>query len=72
LREALGRNRWAVAGVTVKQAAEVLQATSYGLKQQTHSRTTYLAGMQSAIRLLLAAGGLVSSNRQRPRKEQHT
>jgi AcrR family transcriptional regulator len=58
LHDALGRQRWPVPGVTVEQAAEVLQATSYGLKQQTSSRADYLAGMQSAIGLVLAAGGL--------------
>jgi AcrR family transcriptional regulator len=58
LHDALGRRQWPAPGVTVEQAAEVLQATSYGLKQQTSSRTGYLAGMQSAIALILAAGGL--------------
>ena len=60
LHDALGRQHWPVPGVTVEQAAQVLQATSYGLKQQTGSRTDYLAGMQSAIGLILAAGGLGS------------
>jgi len=60
LHDALSRRHWPVPGVTVEQAAEVLQATSYGLKQQTSSRTGYLGGMQSAIGLILAAGGLAS------------
>jgi AcrR family transcriptional regulator len=60
LHDALGRQRWPVPGGTVEQAAEVLQATSYGLKQQTSSRTDYLVGMQAAIGLILAAGGLTS------------
>jgi AcrR family transcriptional regulator len=60
LHDALGRQHWPVLGITVEQAAQVLQATSYGLKQQTSSRTDYLAGMQAAIGLILAAGGLTS------------
>lgn len=60
LHDALGPRRWPVPGVTVEQTAEVLQATSYGLKQQTSSRADYLGGMQSAIGLVLAAGGLAS------------
>jgi AcrR family transcriptional regulator len=60
LHDALSGRPWSTPGVTVEQAAEVLQATSYGLKQQTSSRTDYLAGMQSAIALILAAGGLAS------------
>jgi AcrR family transcriptional regulator len=60
LHDALGRRHWPVPGVTVEQAAAVLQATSYGLKQQTSSRTGYLGGMQAAIGLILAAGGLAS------------
>jgi AcrR family transcriptional regulator len=70
LHEALGRKHWPVPGVTVEQAAQVLQATSYGLKQQTGSRTDYLAGMRSAIGLMLMAGGLASASRPRNRKEQ--
>jgi AcrR family transcriptional regulator len=70
LHDALGRKRWPVAGVTVEQAAQVLQATSYGLKQQTDSRADYLAGMQSAIGLILTAGGLASTSHPRQRKEQ--
>ena len=61
LQGALGRRRWPVPGVTVERAADVLQATSYGIKQQTDSRTEYLQGMQSAIVLVLAAGGLMPS-----------
>jgi AcrR family transcriptional regulator len=60
LRDALGRRRWPVPDVSVEQAAQVLQAASYGVKQQTHSRLEYLAGMESAIGLVLAAGGLSS------------
>jgi AcrR family transcriptional regulator len=60
LHDALGRRHWPVPGVTVEQAAAVLQATSYGLKQQTSRRTDYLSGMQAAIGLILAAGGLAS------------
>jgi hypothetical protein len=61
LQHALGNRQWPASGVTVEQAANVLQATSYGLKQQTHSRTEYLQGMQSAIELVLMAGGLMPS-----------
>jgi AcrR family transcriptional regulator len=61
LQGALGRRRWPVPGVTVEEAANVLQATSYGIKQQTDSRDGYLEGMQSAIVLVLAAGGLMPS-----------
>lgn len=60
LRDALGPRHWPVPGVTVEQAAGVLQASSYGLKDQTDSRADYLAGMRSAIGLVLAAGGLAS------------
>jgi AcrR family transcriptional regulator len=70
LHDALGRRHWPVPGVTVKQAAQVLQATSYGLKQQTSSRADYLTGMQSAIGLVLAAGGLAPASNPRQRKEQ--
>ena len=71
LHDALGRQHWPVPDVTVEQAAQVLQATSYGLKQQTSSRTGYLAGMRSAIGLILAAGGLASPARDsRQRKKQ--
>ncbi len=65
LHEALGRRDWPVPGGTVDQAAQVLQATSYGLKQQTGNRTDYLAGMQSAIGLVLTAGGLTTHPRHR-------
>ena len=64
LHEALGRKDWPVPGGTVEQAAQVLQATSYGLKQQTGNRSDYLAGIQSAIALVLTAGGLTSHPRQ--------
>jgi AcrR family transcriptional regulator len=50
---------WSVSGVSIEQAVQVLQATSYGLKQQSGDRHDYLAGMRSAIRLILKAGGLV-------------
>ncbi len=61
LHHELGDRQWPASGVTIEQAANVLQATSYGLKQQTHSRTEYLQGMQSAIELVLMAGGLLPS-----------
>ena len=61
LREALDGRPWAVAAGTVEQAAKVLQAVSYGLKEQTDSREEYLAGMRSAINLTLAAGALSPS-----------
>jgi AcrR family transcriptional regulator len=68
LHGALGRRRWPVRGVTVEQAASVLQASSYGIKQQTESRDQYLRGMQSAISLTLAAGGFTQSHQtQRPK-----
>jgi AcrR family transcriptional regulator len=59
LQGALGRRRWPVPGATVEQAADVLQSTSYGIKQRTERRSEYLQGMQSAIVLVLAAGGLM-------------
>jgi AcrR family transcriptional regulator len=58
LRNALGRRRWPVPDVSVEQAAQVLQASSYGVKQQTTNRIDYLAGMKSAIGLVLTAAGL--------------
>lgn len=61
LQGALGRRRWPVLGVRVEEAGNVLQATSYGIKQQTDSRDEYLEGMQSAIVLVLVAGGLMPS-----------
>jgi AcrR family transcriptional regulator len=68
LQDALAGRQWPVSGVTIEEAAEVLQAASYGLKQQTDSRTEYLQGMQSAIDLILTAGGLMpSTSRQRSR-----
>jgi hypothetical protein len=60
LLDALGRRRWPVPDLSVEQAAQVLQAASYGVKQQTADRVEYLAGMKSAIALVLAAGGLTS------------
>ena len=65
LHAALGRRQWPVLGVTVEQAANVLQASSYGLKEQTHSRDEYLLGMQTAIAITLAAGGLTSTPKPR-------
>ncbi len=50
---------WSASGVSLEQAAHVLQATSYGLKQQSGERDDYLNGMRAAIRLILRAGGLV-------------
>jgi AcrR family transcriptional regulator len=58
LQDALGRRAWPVANVSVGQAAQVLQAASYGVKQQTSDRDEYLAGMRSAIGLVLTAAGL--------------
>jgi AcrR family transcriptional regulator len=58
LRDALDRRRWPVADVSVEQAAQVLQAASYGVKQQTSDREEYLAGMRAAIGLVLTAAGL--------------
>jgi AcrR family transcriptional regulator len=71
LHDALEGRRWPVSGATVEQAAEVLQAASYGLKQQTESRTAYLRGMQCAIGLILAAGGLMPSSGQRSRSDRN-
>jgi AcrR family transcriptional regulator len=58
LQQALGRRAWPVADVSVEQASQVLQAASYGVKQQTSDRDEYLAGMRSAIGLVLTAAGL--------------
>lgn len=58
LQDALGRRTWPVADVSVHQAAQVLQAASYGVKQQTSDREEYLAGMRAAIGLVLTAAGL--------------
>jgi AcrR family transcriptional regulator len=68
LQDALGKRQWPVEGVTVEQAAEVLQATSYGLKQQTDKRNDYLVGMRSAIGLVLTAGGLMPTADRQPRR----
>jgi AcrR family transcriptional regulator len=59
LRAALVDEAWSMSDVSVDRAVHVLQATSYGLKQQSSDRDDYLVGMQSAIRLILKAGGLV-------------
>jgi AcrR family transcriptional regulator len=59
LHFALVNTEWAVPGVSVEDAAQILQATSYGLKQQSGNRADYLSGMKSAISLVLKAGGLV-------------
>ena len=61
LRDALGRRRWPVPDVSVDQAAQALQAASYGVKQQTSNRDDYLAGMQVAITIVLTAGGFPST-----------
>jgi AcrR family transcriptional regulator len=61
LRSALGQRNWPVPAVDENQAAQVLQAASYGLKEQTGNRDEYLAGMRSAISIVLTAGGLASS-----------
>jgi AcrR family transcriptional regulator len=68
LSNALGSQRWPVAGVTVEQSAQVLQAASYGIKQQTANRAEYLAGMKSAIGLVLTAGGLATAGAPGARK----
>lgn len=39
-------------------AAQVLQAASYGLKEQTGSADEHLAGMRHATSIVLVAGGL--------------
>ena len=72
LHDALGNHQWPVPGVTIEQAANVLQATSYGIKQQTASRDEYLLGMQSAISLTLAAGGLMPSPRPSRRNSRNS
>jgi AcrR family transcriptional regulator len=61
LHDALGRRRWPVPGVSVEQTSKLLQATSYGLKDQTDNRADYLSDMKSAITLALTAGGLMPS-----------
>ena len=60
LRAALGGRRWPVVEVSLEQSAQVLQATSYCVKQQTADRAEYLAGIRAAIGLVLTAGGLTS------------
>jgi len=69
LKKALGRRHWPVQGVTVEQTAKLLQATSYGLKDQTNSRVEYLSDMESAISLALTAGGLMSPQ-TRPQQQK--
>lgn len=59
LDAALVDEAWSMSDVSVERAVHVLQAMSYGLKQQSSDRDDYLVGMQSAIRLILKAGGLV-------------
>ena len=61
LHDALGGRRWPIPDVSLEQAAAVLQAASYGVKQQTSNRDEYLAGMKSAVGVILTAGGLDSS-----------
>jgi AcrR family transcriptional regulator len=70
LHVALVNMEWAVPGVSVEEAAQVLHATSYGLKQQTDNRIDYLGGMKSAISLVLKAGGLVPPTIHHENKEQ--
>jgi AcrR family transcriptional regulator len=70
LHDALVNTEWAVPGVSVEEAAQVLQATSYGLKQQSGNRADYLSGMKLAISLVLKAGGLVSPTINQENKEQ--
>ena len=48
LHFALVNTEWAVPGVSVEDAAQILQATSYGLKQQSGNRADYLSGMKSS------------------------
>jgi AcrR family transcriptional regulator len=62
LRAALGRKRWPVRGVDEADAARILQATSYGLKDQTSDTRAYIAGMRQAVRIVLVAGGLTPPN----------
>jgi AcrR family transcriptional regulator len=70
LHVALVNMEWAVPGVSVEDAAQILQATSYGLKQQSGNRADYLNGMKSAISLVLKAGGLVPPTINQENKEQ--
>jgi AcrR family transcriptional regulator len=58
LKDALAERAWPVVGADIAQAASVLQACSYGIKEQTNDRATYLSGMKAAIQLVLAAGQL--------------
>jgi AcrR family transcriptional regulator len=69
LHDALAGRQWPVQGVSVEQTAKLLQATSYGLKDQTDSRAAYVSDMKSAINLALTAGGLMPSQR-RPRQQK--
>ena len=70
LHVALVNMEWAVPGVSVEEAAQILQATSYGLKQQSGNRVDYLSGMKSAISLVLKAGGLLPPTIHHENKEQ--
>jgi AcrR family transcriptional regulator len=70
LHVALVNLEWAVPGVSIEEAAQTLQATSYGLKQQSGNRAGYLSGMKSAISLVLKAGGLVPPTINQENKEQ--
>jgi AcrR family transcriptional regulator len=70
LHFALVNTEWAVPGVSVEEAAQILQATSYGLKQQSGNRADYLSGMKSAISLVLKAGGLIPPTIHHEIKEQ--
>jgi AcrR family transcriptional regulator len=70
LHFALVNMEWAVPDVSVEEATQVLQATSYGLKQQSGNRVDYLSGMKSAISLVLKAGGLLPPTINQENKEQ--
>jgi AcrR family transcriptional regulator len=70
LHVAFDDTEWAVPGVSVVEAAQVLQATSYGLKQLSGDRDDYLKGMKSAISLVLKASGLAVPTTHHENKEQ--
>jgi AcrR family transcriptional regulator len=61
LRVALGGKTWPVPNSDEVDAARILQAASYGLKDQTSGTAEYLGGMRHAINTVLAAGGLASA-----------
>lgn len=60
LRHAFDGQPWPAADIDVDDVAFILQACSYGLKQQTKDRSTYLNGMKAEINLIITAGGLAS------------